>query len=122
MSRGIVDMFATDGSFLGRVAQHGLLNAPWGLAWAPDGFGSLGGDLIVGNFGDGRLNAFHWDGKHWDKQGMLVGTDGSPISIDGLWAIAFGGGTLNNGPTASLFFTAGPNEESGGAFGTITSP
>ena len=117
---GIVDAFATNGTFLGRVATHDSLNAPWGLAWAPANFGRFSGDLIVGNFGDGKLHAYRWDGRHWHHDGALEGTDERPIVIDGLWGIGFGGGTVINGPTSTLFFAAGPNGESGGAFGTVT--
>ena len=118
--RGIVDVYASDGTFLARVASHGSLNAPWGLAWAPADFGRFSGDLIVGNFGNGRLNAFRWDGHRWHPDGKLRGSDEKPVVIDGLWAIAFGGGAPNNGPTNTLFFAAGPNDEAGGAFGTIS--
>jgi uncharacterized protein (TIGR03118 family) len=104
------------------VATHGALDAPWGLAWAPPDFGKFSGDLIVGNFGDGRLNAYRWDGRHWHHDGELKGTNGKPLVIDGLWAIAFGGGVnlVNNGPANTLFYTAGPDDERAGAFGTIT--
>jgi uncharacterized protein (TIGR03118 family) len=123
--RGIVDAFANDGSFAGRVATHGLLNAPWGLAWAPAGFGRFSGDLLVGNFGDGKVLAYRWNGRGWHPDGQLRGTNGQPIRIDGLWAIAFGSGgaepaLTNNGPATTLFYTAGPNDEDGGAFGTVT--
>ncbi len=118
--RGVVDAYATDGTFLARVATHGSLNAPWGLAWAPADFGRFSGDLIVGNFGNGRLNAFRWDGHDWHPDGKLRGTDNKPVVVDGLWAIAFGGGAPNNGPSNTLFFAAGPNDEAGGAFGTIS--
>ena len=116
---GVVDVFLTDGTFLARVARGGGLNAPWGLAWAPADFGHFSGDLIVGNFGNGRLHAYHWDGHHWDPAGVLRGKHDRTIRIDGLWGIGFGGGTDNNGPTNTLFFAAGPNDENGGAFGTI---
>lgn len=119
LGRGFVDAFATNGKFLGRVATRGPLNAPWGLAWAPDNFGRFSGDLIVGNFGNGRLHAYRWDGKRWHQDGVLNGKNHKPIAVDGLWAIAFGGGTDANGPLNSLFFAAGPNDENGGAFGTI---
>ena len=121
-SLGIVDSFATNGSFLGRVATRGLLNAPWGLAWAPGNFGRFSNDLIVGNFGDGTLHAFAWNGHHWHPAGTLRDANDTPIVVDGLWAIAFGGGInlVNDGPANSLFFAAGPDGESGGAFGTIT--
>ncbi len=116
---GVVDAFLTDGTFLGRVARGGGLNAPWGLAWAPNNFGRFSGDLIVGNFGDGELHAYAWNGHHWHADGVLRGADHRPIRVDGLWGIAFGGGTVSNGPTNTLFFAAGPNDEAGGAFGTI---
>jgi uncharacterized protein (TIGR03118 family) len=120
--RGVVDAFATDGTFLGRVATHGALNAPWGLAWAPADFGRFSNDLLVANFGDGKINAYRLDGHHWHRDGVLKGADGKPVVIDGLWAIAFGGGLTggNNGAANTLYFTAGPNGEHDGAFGTIT--
>jgi uncharacterized protein (TIGR03118 family) len=119
-SLGIVDAFATNGTFLGRVATRGPLNAPWGLALAPADFGPFSGDLIVGNFGDGRLHAYHWNGHHWELEGALTRAGDKRIVVDGLWAIAFGGDTANNGAHNALFFAAGPNGEDGGAFGTIT--
>ena len=120
--RGVVDAFATNGTFLGRVATHGALNAPWGLAWAPADFGRFSNDLLVANFGDGKINAYRWDGHHWHRHGVLKGEHGKPVVIDGLWAIAFGGGLTggHNGAANTLFFTAGPNGEKDGAFGTVT--
>ena len=120
--RGIVDAFTTDGRFLGRVATRGALNAPWGLAWAPADFGRFSNDLIVGNFGNGKLNAYRWNGHHWHYDGQLTVSHHRPVVIDGLWAIAFGGGVnvVNNGAANTLFYTAGPDDEAGGAFGTIT--
>jgi len=97
-----------------------VLNAPWGLAMAPTHFGRFNGDLIVGNFGDGRLHAFHWDGHHWHLAGTLLKANHNSVRIKGLWAIAFGGGTANNGSLNALYYAAGPNDEAGGAFGTIT--
>jgi uncharacterized protein (TIGR03118 family) len=119
--RGAVDAFATDGTFLGRVATHGRLNAPWGLALAPADFGRFSNDLIVGNFGDGKLHAFRWTGKLWVPDGELNGSNDEPIVIDGLWAVVFGGGSnvANDGEANQLFYTAGPDDENGGAFGTI---
>jgi len=118
---GFVDAFDTDGNLLVRVAQHGLLNAPWGLALAPASFGRFGGDLLVGNFGDGHVNAYHEssDGT-FTLIGALRTTDGRKLAIDGLWALQFGHGTVNNGRIDTLFFTAGPNDEADGLFGTIT--
>jgi uncharacterized protein (TIGR03118 family) len=118
---GFVDAFDTAGAFVGRVATRGQLNAPWGLAVAPAGFGRFAGDLLVGNFGDGQINAYEPlpDGG-FGYRGELRGTDGKPLAIDGLWALAFGRGAANNGPVDTLFFTAGPNEEEDGLFGSIT--
>jgi uncharacterized protein (TIGR03118 family) len=114
LGNGFVDTFDLNGSLLARVASGGVLNAPWGVAIAPTGFGDLGGDLLVGNFGDGMIHAY--------SGGVMVETvsdnGGNPISIDGLWALRFG----NNGgagPSGTLFFTAGPNGESGGLFGEL---
>jgi uncharacterized protein (TIGR03118 family) len=121
--KGFVDVYDTSGSLLGRVAQHGQLDAPWGLALAPANFGRFSGDLLVGNFGDGRINAYEEgaNGK-FEHRGELRDGDSRPISIDGLWALQFGHGAPNNGPTNTLFFTAGPNDETNGLFGSITAP
>jgi uncharacterized protein (TIGR03118 family) len=117
---GIVDAFDSSGRLRARVAQFGNLNAPWGLAWAPKGFGRFAGDLLVGNFGDGRVNAYH-EVFHrlFVPAGQLRSTAGGPLTIDGLWALEFGQGAPNNGPTDTLFFTAGPNDEQNGLFGSI---
>lgn len=121
--RGFVDAYDTSGMLLARVAQHGQLDAPWGLALAPANFGGFSGDLLVGNFGDGQINAFAETANGtFEHRGELRGTDGKSISIDGLWALQFGHGSTNNGPTSTLFFTAGPNGESDGLFGSITAP
>jgi len=116
---GFVDAYDTAGNLLGRVAQHGQLNAPWGLAMAPASFGRFAGDLLVGNFGDGEINAYaELPNGHFEHRGELRGTDGKPIAIDGLWALEFGNGAAA-GPSARLFFTAGPNDELDGLFGSI---
>jgi uncharacterized protein (TIGR03118 family) len=119
---GVVDAFDTSGNLLRRVATRRQLNAPWGLALAPSNFGRFSGDLLVGNFGDGEIHAYRQrsDGSY-DHRGALRNADNDQIAIDGLWAIQFGKGQLvNNGPTNTLFFTAGPDEETHGLFGTIT--
>ena len=119
---GIVSVFGTDGTFHGRVATGGELNAPWGLAMAPSNFGKFSGNLLVGNFGDGRIHAFKWSAEDgWEAHGVIKGVDHRPISIDGLWGIGFGNGT-GSGPTNSLFFAAGPDDETHGLFGSITLP
>ena len=117
--RGFVDAYDLAGNLLGRVAQHGQLNAPWGLALAPASFGRFGGDLLVGNFGDGRINAYEeLPNGHFEHRGELRGTDGKPLTIDGLWALRFGNDAAA-GPSSTLFFTAGPDDESHGLFGSI---
>jgi uncharacterized protein (TIGR03118 family) len=117
--KGFVDAYDTAGNLLSRVAQHGQLNAPWGLALAPDGFGRFAGDLLVGNFGDGQINAFEELGNgHFVHRGELRDESGKSLSIDGLWALEVGQGG-NNGPAGTLFFTAGPDDETHGLFGQI---
>jgi uncharacterized protein (TIGR03118 family) len=118
---GFVDEYDASGALLGRVATHGQLNSPWGLAMAPASFGRFGGDLLVGNFGDGQINAFERQPNGmFEPRGQLRTESGGILAIDGLWALQFGKGALaNNGPTDTLFFTAGPDDESHGLFGTI---
>jgi uncharacterized protein (TIGR03118 family) len=116
---GFVDMFTTNGDFLGRVATRGQLNAPWGLAVAPASFGRFGGDLLVGNFGNGKINAFDLQPNGtYQFRGQLQDGNGSVIAIDGLWALRFGNGAAA-GSTDTLFFTAGPDDESHGLFGKV---
>jgi len=120
---GYVDEFTPDGTLVGRVASKGNsrapLNAPWGLAMAPSHYGAYSGDLLVGNFGNGRISAYQQrsDGK-WVYKGQLRVANGTPIAIDGLWAIAFGNGATA-GPTNNLYFLAGPTGQSHGLFGFI---
>jgi uncharacterized protein (TIGR03118 family) len=119
-SLGFVDAYDLTGNLLARVAQHGQLNAPWGLALAPSSFGRFGGDLLVGNFGDGHINAYAELGNgHFVHRGELRSGDGTKISIDGLWALRFGNDAAA-GPSSTLFFTAGPDDENHGLFGSIT--
>jgi len=118
---GFVDEYDASGTLIGRVATHGQLNSPWGLAMAPASFGRFGGDLLVGNFGDGQITAFERQSNGmFEPRGQLRSASGGILTIDGLWALQFGKGALaNNGPTDTLFFTAGPDDESHGLFGTI---
>jgi hypothetical protein len=118
---GYVDAFDTAGNFIERVASAGELNAPWGLAMAPSNFGKFSGDLLVGNLGDGRIHAFRKGEDGWEEHGIMKGTDHKPIEIDGLWGIGFGNGD-GAGPTNTLFFAAGPDDETHGLFGSITAP
>lgn len=117
---GFVDEFNPDGTLVRRFASNGTLNSPWGVALAPMSFGQFGGDLLIGNFGDGRINAF--DPTTGSFLGQLQGANG-PLSIEGLWGLKFGNGAAA-GPTDTLFFTAGiagPGAiEDHGLFGSIT--
>jgi uncharacterized protein (TIGR03118 family) len=123
---GFVDAYDLSGNLMRRVASAGELNSPWGLALAPEGFGRFSGDLLVGNFGDGRIHAFDpasfTSTGEFEAVGLLHSTAGKPIKIDGLWALQFGHGTTDgsaNGLTTTLFFTAGPDGEDHGLFGTL---
>jgi uncharacterized protein (TIGR03118 family) len=116
---GIVDKYDLAGRLLARVGTGGALNAPWGMALAPSGFGRFSGKLLVGNFGDGRINVF--DPVTFEPKGHLKGTDGKAIVIDGLWGIAFGNGGAA-GPKTTLFFAAGPDDEEHGLFGRLDPP
>jgi uncharacterized protein (TIGR03118 family) len=101
---------------LRHVASRGRLNAPWGLAWAPaTGFGRFSGDLLVGNFGDGRISAYNPVTGQF--KGQLRHKDGTMIAIQGLWGLMFGNGVA--GSTHSLLFTAGIGDEAHGLLGTI---
>ena len=117
---GIVDVFDLQGNFLQRLISNGPLNSPWGMAIAPTGFGSFGNDLLVGNFGDGTINAF--DPSTGNFLGQLDGANGMPLVNLGLWDLTFGNGG-NGGSKSDLFFTAGiPGDgmvEDHGLFGSI---
>ncbi|HZZ89080.1 MAG TPA: TIGR03118 family protein [Caulobacteraceae bacterium] len=107
---GFVDVFDKQGNKLSTLVAGGLLNAPWGLTIAPKSFGSLAGALLVGNFGDGKINAYD------PKTGAFLGTvhspNGAPVSIDGLWA-------MRRGPDGTVIFSSGPDDESHGLVGVI---
>jgi len=114
-SLGFVDVYSASGHLLRHLIERGQLNAPWGLVRAPAGFGRFGGALLVGNFGNGRINAY--DPDTGEFLGRLRHEDGSPIEIEGLWALRFGNGLTGN-PT-TLLFTAGIDDEAHGLFGAI---
>ena len=116
---GYVNVFDFSGNLVNRFASGGALNAPWGMAIAPAGFGSLNGDLLIGNFGDGKINVFAPDGTGLARSvGPLTVTNGGTVSIPGLWALAFGNGDPDK-PATTLFYTAGFVNQTDGVFGSI---
>jgi uncharacterized protein (TIGR03118 family) len=121
--KGIVAVFDTEGRLIRNIAvgrdaggPFWQLNAPWGFAIAPDRFGPFSKALLVGNFGDGAINAFH--PATYTFLGQLTDPTGHPIKIDGLWALTTGNGG-QAGSEQKLYFCAGPNEEADGLFGYI---
>lgn len=115
--RGFVDEFSTDGVLLKRLHSGPWMNAPWGLAQAPADFGSASNLILVGQFGSGEIAAFDPDSGHF--RGLLRGSGRRPLVIEGLWALSFGNGA-SAGPANTLYFSAGPNDEAHGLFGSIT--
>jgi len=112
-----VDVFTTSGKLVKTLTKSAHLKAPWGVALAPKNFGPASNALLVGNVGDGRINAFNAKTGAFITQ--LKGTNNKVISISGLWSLAFGQGGGMNGNPNQLFFTAGPNEYANGLFGVI---
>jgi uncharacterized protein (TIGR03118 family) len=112
---GVVDVYSKDGALLSRLVSHGRLNAPWGLVQAPAGFGRFGGALLVGNFGDGRINAYDISTGQW--LGLLRRPSGLPLAIQGLWGLRFGNGIT--GSPSDLLFSAGIADEAHGLLGEI---
>jgi uncharacterized protein (TIGR03118 family) len=116
-SHGIVDTFDLSGGSRQRLIQHGQLNSPWGVTLAPPSFGALAGALLIGNFGNGHINAYNsGTGEFIDK---VRDPHGQAIVIDGLWTLRVGNGG-NGGDTNRVYFTAGPNGETDGLFGSLT--
>ena len=121
---GVVDQFDLNGNLVMEAIVGGNLNAPWGMALAPAGFGAFGGDLLVGNFGDGTINAY--DPASFALKGQLSDANGKPLANSGLWEIVFGTGSTTTGTPATagdpntLYFAAGVNGEKGGLFGSIS--
>jgi uncharacterized protein (TIGR03118 family) len=113
---GFVSTFDFNGNFLGRFISMGVLNSPWGITLSPASFGQFGAELLVGNFGDGRINAFN------PANGAFLGTlndqSNNPVSIDGLWALNFGNGG-SGGDVNTLYFSAGIGGEAHGIFGKL---
>jgi uncharacterized protein (TIGR03118 family) len=118
---GFVDVFTTDGVLIKRFASAGPLNAPWGVVRATQNFGEFSGQILIGNFGSqgnaaGWINAFS-GGEDNHFLGPLRNAQGKPISINGLWSIVFG--TFLNSVADTLYFTAGPNNQTDGLYGSI---
>lgn len=107
---GFVDEFDTAGNLVRRFASQGTLNAPWGLTQAPNSFGKFGGALLVGNFGDGTVNAYNL--RSGAFLGQLTKADGTVLAIDGLWGLT----ATRNG---AVYFAAGPDDEQHGLYGAI---
>jgi uncharacterized protein (TIGR03118 family) len=116
-SLGIVNEFDANGHLLRRFVTRGRLNAPWGIALAPATFGEFANNVLIGNFGDGAINAY--DAATGEFKGQLRGTDHRALRLDGLWGMAFGN-NRNNQPPGTLFFAAGPDDETHGVYGSIT--
>ncbi|MEO8412665.1 MAG: TIGR03118 family protein [Ginsengibacter sp.] len=138
--KGFVSVFNTNGSFVKRFASRGSLNIPWGITLAPANFfeehdiktigepndpgygGSNGGNnelkqslILVGNFGDGRINAYSVDGKFLGQ----LQSNNQTIVIDGLWALSFAPSTATSIDPHRLYFSAGPDNEADGLFGYL---
>jgi uncharacterized protein (TIGR03118 family) len=113
---GIVDVFDTNGTLITHlIPAGGKLNSPWGIALAPKDFGALSNDLLVGNFGDGTINAYDSTGK-W--KAALSDSKNNPVTIPGLWGIVFGNDAAGQ-PHNTLFFAAGPNNQANGVYGRL---
>jgi uncharacterized protein (TIGR03118 family) len=113
---GYVDVYDFSGNFVSRFASAGALNAPWGIAVVPGGFGTLAGAVLIGNFGDGHINIYSSTGT---SMGALTVNNGGTVAIPGLWSLVFGNGDADK-PTTTLFYTAGFADQTDGVFGTIT--
>jgi uncharacterized protein (TIGR03118 family) len=117
---GYVDVFDFSGNLVSHFASAGALNAPWGISVAPSGWGSLAGDVLIGNFGDGQINIFTPNGTQLATSvGPLKGSNGQSFAFPGLWSLVFGNGDSDK-PLTTLFYTAGFASQTDGVFGTIT--
>lgn len=114
---GFVNIFSSGGNFLAQLQNGDFLNAPWGIALAPEDFGEFSHSLLIGNFGSGKIAAFN--PVTFKFRGFMKNPDNSPVEIEGLWSLVFGN-SANAGPYNTLFFTAGIQSEAHGLFGTLT--
>lgn len=112
---GFVNVFSQSGRFLRSLVRRGALNSPWGLAIAPRAFGAFAGDLLIGNFGNGRIHVVNRKTGH--VLATLLNGRGKPISIDGLWGLRPGNGTF--GRRSDVVFSAGPGGEAHGLVGIL---
>jgi uncharacterized protein (TIGR03118 family) len=116
---GFIDVFDSAGRLVRHFASQGALDSPWGLALAPAGFGPFGGALLVGNNGDGRINAYNPASGAF--LGELASDTGAPIALPDLWALTFGNGHVG-GDSDTLFFAAGVGDDEHGVFGAVQPP
>jgi uncharacterized protein (TIGR03118 family) len=116
VGNGFVDLFTVDGQFQQRLVSNGRLNSPWGIAIAPSDFGALSSAVLIGNFGDGLINAYH--PTSGVQLAIAADPSGNTLAIDGLWSLVFGNDTAGAAHN-QLFFTAGPNGETGGLLGRL---
>jgi uncharacterized protein (TIGR03118 family) len=112
---GFVDVFTVNGQLVRHLVSRGPLDEPWGLAIAPSGFGPFGGDLLVGNLGNGWINVFNPENGRY--LGPLRNANGTPVAIDGLWGLRFGNSSF--GGASSLVFSSGPNGYADGLVGVL---
>jgi uncharacterized protein (TIGR03118 family) len=123
-AHGFVSVFDTDGNLVSHFAQHGHLSSPWGVGLAPANFGQFRNDILIGNFGDGEINAYNPANGHW--LGMLSDASGKPIINPGLWSVTFSGPagqTAVGADPDTLYITAGlmgPTHENAGLFAKIS--
>ena len=115
VGNGFVDIFDAAGTLVKRFESNGRLNSPWAVVAAPSDFGSAGGNILIGNFGDGLIGAY--DATSGAFKGFLHDSNNASLVIPGLWDLAFGVGSA---PATNLYFTAGPDDESHGLIGTLT--
>ena len=120
LHNGVIAEFSPTGTFMSNIAVSGLLDDPWGMAMAPSNFGRFSNDLLIGNFGDGKIVGF-WqpsNGK-WNYRGLVVGTNHYPLSLGALWSLWFGNGA-NGAATNTLYYTSGgPDQTKDGLLGAI---
>jgi uncharacterized protein (TIGR03118 family) len=124
LGNGAVSVFDTTGKFIARIATGGNLDSPWGVAIAPANFGIFGGAILIGNFGNGLINAY--DSSSFSFLGQLTDANAAPLTYATLWELLPGGTTVGNSTSVSggdlntVYFTAGLAGAIHGLFGAIT--